>query len=49
VLLVTHDLEAAATADRSCTLRDGKLTEGHPDEGAPQVSASRPHTVTVQE
>jgi ABC-type lipoprotein export system ATPase subunit len=25
VLLVTHDLEAAALADRSCTLRDGKL------------------------
>lgn len=25
VLLVTHDLDAAALADRSCTLRDGKL------------------------
>jgi putative ABC transport system ATP-binding protein len=25
VLLVTHDLEAAAIADRRCTLRDGKL------------------------
>jgi ABC-type lipoprotein export system ATPase subunit len=25
VLLVTHDLEAASTADRSCTLRDGRL------------------------
>jgi len=25
VLLVTHDLDAAELADRSCTLRDGKL------------------------
>jgi putative ABC transport system ATP-binding protein len=29
VLLVTHDLEAAAIADRRCTLRDGRLTDGH--------------------
>ncbi len=49
VLLVTHDLEAAATADRRCTLRDGKLTEGHTDQGTPQVSASRPHSTIVQE
>ena len=28
VLLVTHDLEAASIADRSATLRDGRLTEG---------------------
>jgi putative ABC transport system ATP-binding protein len=27
VLLVTHDVEAAAIADRRCTLRDGKLVE----------------------
>src|SRR5277367_2759436 len=27
VLLVTHDLEAVAIADRRCTLRDGKLSE----------------------
>jgi|SRR5580698_670542 putative ABC transport system ATP-binding protein len=26
ILLVTHDLDAAAIADRSCTLRDGKLS-----------------------
>jgi putative ABC transport system ATP-binding protein len=26
VLLVTHDLEAAAIADRRCTLRDGRLS-----------------------
>jgi ABC-type lipoprotein export system ATPase subunit len=29
VLLVTHDLETATIADRRCTLRDGKLTEGY--------------------
>jgi putative ABC transport system ATP-binding protein len=28
VLLVTHDVEAAAIADRCCTLRDGKLLDG---------------------
>jgi putative ABC transport system ATP-binding protein len=27
VLLVTHDLEAVALADRRCTLRDGKLSD----------------------
>jgi ABC-type lipoprotein export system ATPase subunit len=27
VLLVTHDLEAASVADRSCTLRDGRITD----------------------
>ncbi len=32
VLLVTHDLEAAAIADRHCTLRDGRLIEAHADE-----------------
>jgi putative ABC transport system ATP-binding protein len=31
VLLVTHDREAAAAADRCCTLRDGKLTEAGAD------------------
>ncbi len=30
VLLVTHDPEAAAVADRRCTLRDGRLTPGDP-------------------
>jgi ABC-type lipoprotein export system ATPase subunit len=29
VLLVTHDATAATAADRSCTLRDGMLTDGH--------------------
>jgi putative ABC transport system ATP-binding protein len=28
VLLVTHDTGAAALADRTCTLRDGRLTDG---------------------
>ena len=35
VLLVTHDLEAAAIADRRCTLRDGKLSM----DSAPAVRA----------
>jgi putative ABC transport system ATP-binding protein len=33
VLLVTHDPEAAAFADRVHTLRDGKLTDGAPRAG----------------
>jgi putative ABC transport system ATP-binding protein len=41
VLLVTHDLEAAAIADRRYTLRDGKLTEDRPD-GAPRSAAPTP-------
>jgi putative ABC transport system ATP-binding protein len=43
VLLVTHDLETAAIADRRCTLRDGKLTDGYPDASAqspPKIHAS---------
>jgi putative ABC transport system ATP-binding protein len=37
VLLVTHDQDAAAVADRCCTLRDGRLLEGAPngDPGTP--------------
>ncbi|HYM46104.1 MAG TPA: ABC transporter ATP-binding protein [Solirubrobacteraceae bacterium] len=31
VLLVTHDTEAAQVADRRCTLRDGRLLDGHQD------------------
>jgi putative ABC transport system ATP-binding protein len=34
VLLVTHDREAAALADRCCTLRDGKLIAGNSDTDA---------------
>jgi putative ABC transport system ATP-binding protein len=37
VLLVTHDPDAAAIADRSCTLRDGKLHDG---DGNSRSSAS---------
>jgi putative ABC transport system ATP-binding protein len=33
VLLVTHDAEAAALADRQLTLRDGRLGDGGPGEG----------------
>jgi ABC-type lipoprotein export system ATPase subunit len=44
VLLVTHDLEAAAIADRRCTLRDGQLTDGYdPGTGAHHQSAAHTH------
>jgi putative ABC transport system ATP-binding protein len=36
VLLVTHDLDAAATADRTCSLRDGRLDEEASFAGLPQ-------------
>jgi putative ABC transport system ATP-binding protein len=48
VLLVTHDLEAAAVADRRCTLRDGKLTDGYPDTGARDPSATHSHAATAR-
>ena len=38
VLLVTHDPEAAAFADRVHTLRDGRLTDGHPNPGLAPAS-----------
>jgi putative ABC transport system ATP-binding protein len=40
VLLVTHDVEAAGLADRSCTLRDGRLTESTPTEAGDELLAS---------
>jgi len=40
--LVTHDLEAAAVADRRCTLRDGKLSESAADFPAREPAASYP-------
>lgn len=46
VLLVTHDLEAAAIADRRCTLRDGKLTDGYPLDADARIQ-SMPHTQPV--
>jgi putative ABC transport system ATP-binding protein len=44
VLLVTHDPEAAAIADRRCTLRDGKLLDGSAENGKhdPRASHSQP-------
>jgi putative ABC transport system ATP-binding protein len=39
VLVVTHDPEAAAFADRVHTLRDGRLTEGAPRAASAPVSA----------
>ena len=47
VLLVTHDVEAAAIADRRCTLRDGKLIQGHPD-AAMVASAAHSRGVTAR-
>jgi putative ABC transport system ATP-binding protein len=40
VLLVTHDPEAAAFADRVRTLRDGKLTEEAPDRAVSTAASS---------
>jgi len=40
ILLVTHDAQAAAFADRACTLRDGKLVEG--DDNEPVLAAALP-------
>jgi ABC-type lipoprotein export system ATPase subunit len=38
ILLVTHDVEAAQIADRCCTLRDGKLIDGHQAPEHPTVA-----------
>jgi putative ABC transport system ATP-binding protein len=43
VLLVTHDLEAAAMADRRLTLRDGKLTEDRSPKDTDVPSAANEH------
>jgi putative ABC transport system ATP-binding protein len=42
VLLVTHDTQAAAVADRVCTLRDGKLREGALDATATVLPVAAP-------
>jgi len=39
VLLVTHDPEAAALADRRLTLRDGRLSEESPENGSSPIAA----------
>jgi putative ABC transport system ATP-binding protein len=48
VLLVTHDREAASVADRCCTLRDGKLTEGGADSDADDRFHSRAQSTPAQ-
>lgn len=40
MLLVTHDPQAAAYADRVHTLRDGRLTDGHTDPSLASTSSS---------
>jgi putative ABC transport system ATP-binding protein len=45
VLLVTHDLAALEIADRSCALRDGKLTGAH---RAPAEPAAHREAVALQ-
>jgi putative ABC transport system ATP-binding protein len=41
VLLVTHDAQAAAVADRFCTLRDGRLLEEDPPLALPGLVHQR--------
>jgi len=48
VLLVTHDVEAASIADRSYTLRDGRLTEGHSDREMPEHTAAGLHPLSAR-
>ena len=48
VLLVTHDLEAASIADRSYTLRDGRLTKGHSDRAAPELTVAALHPLSAR-
>jgi ABC-type lipoprotein export system ATPase subunit len=48
VVLVTHDAEAAAIADRRCTLRDGRLGEERSDHGGDDRLAGDPRSPTSQ-
>jgi ABC-type lipoprotein export system ATPase subunit len=48
VVLVTHDAEAAAIADRRCTLRDGRLVEERSDHGGDDRLAGDPRSPTSQ-
>jgi putative ABC transport system ATP-binding protein len=48
VVLVTHDSEAAAIADRSCTLRDGRLVESRRQDGGDEVPTLDPRSPTSQ-
>jgi putative ABC transport system ATP-binding protein len=49
VLLVTHDTEAAAIADWRCTLRDGRLVDGHGDGRERYPSTPRSYSSAAQE
>jgi putative ABC transport system ATP-binding protein len=49
VLLVTHDREAAAIADRCCTLRDGRLADAHAGARASEALPTPPRTATTQQ
>ena len=41
VVLVTHDREAASVADRTCSLRDGRLEQAAPISGGVEVGHTR--------
>jgi putative ABC transport system ATP-binding protein len=41
IVLVSHDPQAAAYADRVLALRDGKLVDYDPDQGLAPTSAGR--------
>ncbi len=45
VLMVTHDPEAAALADRRCVLRDGKLTHERPGDSRREPLSADPSLV----
>jgi len=47
VLLVTHDIQAAALADRRLTLRDGTLSDLAPEDGAGALDAPPRRTATA--
>jgi putative ABC transport system ATP-binding protein len=49
VLLVTHDQEAAAIADRRYTLRDGRLTDEHTHDGAQDSLPTPARTAITQQ
>jgi ABC-type lipoprotein export system ATPase subunit len=48
VLLVTHDADAAALADRRCTLRDGRLVDGQAGSPLRIQLALDPHAPAAQ-
>ncbi len=49
VILVTHDNEAAARADRSLTLRDGRLSEHRAPAAEPQATTDSPTAAAAQQ